>query len=117
MFVDNLKHLRGACIRLIQVYPDNYVLLLLNAYANIMLSRNIQSPELTQGMQFLRNGFGLMVQNNETYSFDQYSKVFEEYFKIMADQHTIVSELIYDHSQFNIQISKTYCIWNLLQDT
>jgi len=103
MFIDNLKHLRGACIRLIQVYPDNYVLLLLNAYSNIMLSRNIQSPELTQGIQLLTKGFGLLVQNNETYTYEQYCTVFEYYLKIMTDQHTIVSDLIHDHSKVNIK--------------
>ncbi|AEE54563.1 DEAD/DEAH box helicase [Haliscomenobacter hydrossis] len=36
--INNLKHLRGACTRLLIVYPDNYVLRLLRAYAMILLS-------------------------------------------------------------------------------
>ena len=68
-----------------------------------MLSRNIQSPELTQGIQLLTKGFGLLVQNNETYTYEQYCTVFEYYLKIMTDQHTIVSDLIHDHSKVNIK--------------
>jgi ATP-dependent DNA helicase RecQ len=36
--INNLKHLRGACTRLLIVNPDNYVLRLLRAYAVILLS-------------------------------------------------------------------------------
>lgn len=103
MFIDNLKHLRGACIRLIQVYPDNYVLLLLNAYSNILLAKNIQSPELTQGIQLLANGFRLLVQNNETFTYYRYCNVFDDYLKFITDQHSIASDLINDHSKFNIK--------------
>ncbi|MBE2278872.1 MAG: DEAD/DEAH box helicase, partial [Ignavibacteriaceae bacterium] len=35
--IDNLKHLRGACIRMLNNQPDSYTLMLLNAFALYML--------------------------------------------------------------------------------
>lgn len=39
--IDNLKHLRGACTRLLIVNPDNYVFRLLRGYALILLSERL----------------------------------------------------------------------------
>lgn len=39
--IDNLKHLRGACTRLLIVNPDNYVFHLLRGYALILLSERL----------------------------------------------------------------------------
>jgi superfamily II DNA helicase RecQ len=37
---DNLKHLRGACTRLLILNPDNYVFKILRAYSNCVLDEN-----------------------------------------------------------------------------
>lgn len=44
--IENLKHLRGACIRLLIVNPDNYVFYLLRAYAVILLSERLPDEQI-----------------------------------------------------------------------
>ena len=48
--IDNIKHLRGACARMLNNQPDSYTLLLLNAFALYMLeyknSRYLQEAEM-----------------------------------------------------------------------
>lgn len=41
-FIDNIKHLRGACVRLLRSQPDNYIFLLLNAFALYQTSFKIE---------------------------------------------------------------------------
>lgn len=44
--IDNLKHLRGACTRLLIVNPENYVFHLLRAYAAILLSERLPEDQI-----------------------------------------------------------------------
>jgi ATP-dependent DNA helicase RecQ len=43
--IDNLKHLRGACTRLLIVNPDNYVFYLLRAFSALILSERISKKQ------------------------------------------------------------------------
>ncbi|GIV35533.1 MAG: hypothetical protein KatS3mg031_3068 [Chitinophagales bacterium] len=57
--IDNLKHLRGACTRLLILNPDNFSFRLLRAYSNIMLSERRPESQLNMLPVFedLRIGF------------------------------------------------------------
>ncbi len=44
--IENLKHLRGACIRLLIVNPENYVFYLLRAYVMILLSERLPENQV-----------------------------------------------------------------------
>ncbi len=46
--VDNMKHLRGACLRILVSNPDNYSLLLLKAFAEMILELNRKQPSEKQ---------------------------------------------------------------------
>lgn len=55
---DNLKHLRGACTRLLILNPDNYVFKILRAYSNCVLEENRMNEFwLSKIMTDFREGF------------------------------------------------------------
>lgn len=62
--IDNIKHLRGACTRMLNAQPDNYTLLLLNAFALYMLE--YKNPRYLQDAETLLINAFINIQEKES---------------------------------------------------
>lgn len=119
--VDNLKHLRGACVRLLIPQPDNATFHLLKAFAIFILD-----PENKRLMNEASNSFAkgfIEFQNEEHWSFNRVlreAEKFKEYvlqfsthlgiLEIMNDQMEILSIQIHAEwlENFNKEFLKEY---------
>lgn len=83
--IDNIKHLRGACLRILRSQPDNYSLLILNAFTLFMLEyKNTRLVE--EAEQYLQNGiYRLSEQENITK--DKLIKRCREFISVLEEKN------------------------------
>ena len=60
--IENLEHMEGACSRLLQEYPDNYVLLILRSMTLLCLANSTQEM-ISTGMNYFRKGWTSLFEN------------------------------------------------------
>lgn len=60
--IENLEHMEGACSRLLQEYPDNYVLLILRSLTLLCLANNTLEM-ISNGMDYFRKGWASLFEN------------------------------------------------------
>jgi ATP-dependent DNA helicase RecQ len=81
--LDNLKHLRGAAIRMLRPFPDNYVLLLLKAFSMFVLeSRN--EKLLKEAKESFAKGFVFRKENGDI-PFPEFLKEMEKFKTLCAE--------------------------------
>jgi ATP-dependent DNA helicase RecQ len=60
--IENLEHMEGACSRLLQEYPDNYVLLILRSMTLLCLANSTQEM-ISSGMNYFSKGWTSLFEN------------------------------------------------------
>lgn len=60
--IENLEHMEGACSRLLQEYPDNYVLLILRSLTLLCLANNTHEM-ISNGMDYFRKGWASLFES------------------------------------------------------
>ncbi|MEI6949940.1 DEAD/DEAH box helicase [Paraflavisolibacter sp. H34] len=101
--LENTKHLRGACIRMITNNPFNYTLRLLNAFTLFMLEyRNRRLME--EAINHVSIGFEL-IEKEENPSDKELEKTFEKYYKLITTKNeALVESLKKANIQFDFEI-------------
>lgn len=85
--IDNYKHLRGACARLLRSQPDSYTLLLLNAFALYMLE--YKNPRFLQEAEaLLLNAFTNIQEKETNWSDKKLEEVYDKFTAILFDKNT-----------------------------
>lgn len=118
---ENLEHMEGACSRLMQEYPDNYVLLILRSMTLLCLANSNQEM-ISTGMDYFRKGWMALFENIDEDGMEQiYDQVcipFLEVFKQdLEDQeyqvcHRILfslytNKLIKNHNEYLLKYGGT----------
>ncbi len=76
--IDNIKHLRGATLRILRTRPDNYTMLLLNAFSLYMLEyRNKRYLEEAENL--LINAFFSMQDKEPNWDEDNLREIYNKY--------------------------------------
>ena len=60
--IENLEHMDGACSRLLQEYPDNFVLLILRSMTLLCLANSTQEM-ISTGMDYFRKGWASLFES------------------------------------------------------
>ncbi len=105
--VDNLKHLRGACVRLLNEYPDNGALLLLKA-ASLYLLENKSDRFLKEANENFTRGFELL-KTYEDLSFVIYTQKINHYCKAIYSFNRNLKKLL--DQQSNLLLSSHHTNW------
>lgn len=72
--VDNIKHLRGACTRMLRNQPGSYTLMLLNAFTLYMLEYKNQRY-LTEAEELLSNAFKSIQEKESDWDEEKLAKI------------------------------------------
>lgn len=84
--IDNIKHLRGACTRMLNNQPDSYTLLLLNAFTLYMLE--YKNPRyLQEAENLLINAFTSMEEKEINWSDKKLESVHKEFTEKLIDKN------------------------------
>lgn len=84
--IDNIKHLRGACTRMLNNQPDSYTLLLLNAFTLYMLE--YKNPRyLQEAENLLLNAFSSMQEKESNWSDIKLESVYNEFTEKLIDKN------------------------------
>jgi ATP-dependent DNA helicase RecQ len=83
--IDNTKHLRGACVRMLRNNPDNYTLLLLSAFALYMLEFKNQRF-LSEAETLMQEAFTIM-DIDGSWSEKELEKIFNNYTRRLLDEN------------------------------
>src|SRR5690606_2084039 len=90
--IDNIKHLRGACIRLMTNNQEAYVLKILNAYCLYMLEFKSQKY-INEAFTLLSEGFQLM-KEKENYSDNELKVIFENFVSNLLEHNTELGDFM-----------------------
>jgi len=84
--IDNIKHLRGACTRMLNIQPDSYTLLLLNAFTLYMLE--YKNPRYLQEAQnLLLNAFSSIQEKESNWSDKKLEELYTEFTEKLIDKN------------------------------
>jgi ATP-dependent DNA helicase RecQ len=85
--IDNIKHLRGACTRMLNNQPDSYTLLLLNAFALYMLE--FKNPRyLIEAENLIINGFSKIQEKEPDWDDNKLEEIYNKFVSIVIDKNT-----------------------------
>lgn len=108
--IENTKHLRGACIRMITNSSENYVFRLLNAFTLFMIEYK-NKRLMNEAMEHLIYGFerlGTVDNLND----DNLEKIFDKYYKVVTEKNDALikalKEMDIDFSFDSIMMSRVY---------
>jgi len=106
--IENTKHLRGACIRMITNFPENYTFRLLNAFTLFILEfKNKRLME--EAIENLIVGFNLIT-SIENANDKELEKIFDKYQKVIYEKNDLLElkllEYEIDFSFETIMISR-----------
>lgn len=84
--IDNYKHLRGACSRLLRSQPDSYTLLLLNAFTLYMLE--FKNPRyLQEAENLLLHAFSEIEEKESNLSDKMLEEIYNQFTELMLDKN------------------------------
>lgn len=84
--IDNIKHLRGACTRMLNNQPESYTLLLLSAFTLYMLE--YKNPRfLREAEDILFNAFTSIQEKEPLWSDKKIEKVYNKFKELMRDKN------------------------------
>lgn len=95
--IDNTKHLRGACTRMLNNQPDSYTLLLLNAFALYMLE--YKNPRYLQEAEMLLiNAFTNIQEKEADWNEKKLEKIFNEFTSKIIDKNVELESYMEMHN-------------------
>lgn len=84
--IDNIKHLRGACTRMLNNQPDSYTLLLLNAFALYMLE--YKNPRyLLEAENMIINAFSNIQEKEPDWDDIKLEEIYNKFVSIVVDKN------------------------------
>jgi ATP-dependent DNA helicase RecQ len=84
--IDNLKHLQGACRRLLMNQPDSYTILFLDAYTIYMLDS--QNPDnLREAENLLIHAFTSLQDNEPELSLEQLDVIYKRFIEVLKNNN------------------------------
>lgn len=83
--IENTKHLRGACIRMITTFPENYTFRLLNAFTLFMLEHK-NKRLMQEAIDHLIFGFERM-EAVDSLGDDRLEKIFNKYYEVVTGKN------------------------------
>lgn len=84
--IDNIKHLRGACIRMLNNQPESYTLLLLNAFTLYMLE--FKNPRYLQEAEILLlHAFSQIEEKESKLSDKKREEIYDQFTDLMLDKN------------------------------
>lgn len=84
--IDNIKHLRGACTRMLNNQPDSYTLLLLNAFTLYMLE--FKNPRyLQEAESLLLHAFSQIEEKESNLSDKKLEEIYNQFTELMLDKN------------------------------
>ena len=84
--IDNIKHLRGACTRMLNNQPDSYTLLLLNAFTLYMLE--FKNPRYLQEAENLMVGAFSQIEEKESgFNDKKLEQIFFQFTELILDKN------------------------------
>lgn len=105
--VDNIKHLRGAVIRLLNEYPDNATLILLKTFCLYMLEQN-NERFLTEANEGFQKGFEIFKEMEEL-SFIEMTERVENYCGLIGQLNVDLQPLLVQ--QTNLLFANHHLTW------
>lgn len=95
--IDNLKHLRGACTRMLNIQPDNYTLLLLNAFTLYMLE--YKNPRyLQEAESLIINAFYQITVNEKKIKAKQIQNIYLKFTELMQEKNPELKHQMEQHN-------------------
>lgn len=84
--IDNIKHLRGACTRMLNNQPDSYTLLLLNAYTLFMLE--FKNPRYLQEAEgLLLHAFSQIEEKESNLTDKKLEEIYNQFTELMLEKN------------------------------
>jgi ATP-dependent DNA helicase RecQ len=84
--IDNIKHLRGACIRMLSNQPDSYTLLLLNAFTLYMLE--FKNPRYLQEAEgLLLHAFSQIEDKESNLTDSKLEEIYDQFTELMLEKN------------------------------
>jgi superfamily II DNA helicase RecQ len=94
--IDNIKHLRGACTRMLSNQPESYTLLLLNAFTLYMLE--YKNPRYLQDAEsLLVNAFTSIQEKKPGWSDEKLKTVFNKFTKKIKEKNSEIDFYMQEH--------------------
>jgi superfamily II DNA helicase RecQ len=94
--IDNIKHLRGACTRMLNNQPDSYTLLLLNAFTLYMLE--YKNPRYLQDAEtLLLIAFTSIQEKEPDWSDEKLENVFNKFTKKIKEKNSEIDFYMQEH--------------------
>ncbi len=94
--IDNYKHLRGACTRLLRSQPDSYTLILLNAFALYMIE--YKNPRyLQEAEDLLMNAFTSIQEKESKWTDKKLEEIFNAFTEKIIDKNSEVLSFMEMH--------------------
>ncbi len=107
--IDNYKHLRGACVRLLQTRNDSYVLMLLNAFSLYMLEYT-SKKHLEECERIVFDAFQFLMEKEPNLNEEELEKMYEQFANECIEHNIKLEEFMelydMDFSFDNIMLSK-----------
>lgn len=95
--IDNIKHLRGACTRMLNNQPDSYTLLLLNAFTLYMLE--YKNPRyLQEAENLLLRAFSSIQEKESNWNDKKIEEVYNEFTEKLIDKNGDLESFMEMHS-------------------
>lgn len=107
--IDNYKHLRGACVRLLQTRNDSYVLMMLNAFSLYMLEYT-SKKHLEECERIVFDAFQLLMEKEPNLDEEELEEMYEQFAEECMEHNIKLEEYMekydVDFSFENIMLSK-----------
>jgi ATP-dependent DNA helicase RecQ len=99
--IDNIKHLRGACTRMLNNQPDSYTLLLLNAFTLYMLE--FKNPRyLQEAEDLLLNAFSQIEEKEPNLTDKKIEVIYNQFTELLFDKNPELETQMKKHGfEFN----------------
>jgi len=95
--IDNYKHLRGACTRLLRSQPDSYTLMLLNAFSLYMLEyKNLRY--LKEAESLIINAFVNIEEKEPQWDDKKLKTIFNTFTELMLDNNSELNTYMKKHA-------------------
>lgn len=84
--INNIKHLRGACVRMLSNQPDSYTLLLLNAFTLYMLEYN-NLRYLKEAENIILHAFTQIIEKENKWNENKIEEIYNQFTEIILNKN------------------------------
>jgi ATP-dependent DNA helicase RecQ len=100
--INNIKHLRGACVRMLSNQPDSYTLLLLNAFTLYMLEYN-NLRYLKEAENIILHAFTQIIEKEIKWNENKIEEIYNQFTEIILNKNPQLKvELVKHNLMFDL---------------